>query len=112
VTLWVGDTLTVRYSNGYTEQWKFYGPDSPQGAVWQRVPNTLKDQNGNPVPAIAQSGPSAPVNEGTSFTVPTNWSISVAPPVNYCTAAAASVCIGEPGGNDWSCSYSYIIFPC
>jgi hypothetical protein len=45
--LFVGDTITVNYPDGYSEKWQFLGPAA--GSIqWRRVPNTLM-HNGLPV---------------------------------------------------------------
>jgi len=109
--VYVGDSITVTYSNGDTEQWQFRGPLPIATVQWTRVPGTLRDAAGHLVVAVPPGSPSAPVNVG--FVAPaTNWNITVRPPVNFCAAASSEICIGVPGGNDWSCTVAYFVFPC
>lgn len=54
--VFVGETVEVRYPNGYTELWEFQGGDKPKGQRWTRVPNSLV-RYGKPVnPPPAGSG--------------------------------------------------------
>jgi hypothetical protein len=61
IWIFVGDTITVKYSNGYTEKWKLVNLAS--SIAWQRVEGTLRDANGNdPARPIAQV-PALPPSE-------------------------------------------------
>jgi len=42
--IYVGDSITVQYSNGYTEKFKLVNVVSQ--VAWQRIENSLRDQNG------------------------------------------------------------------
>lgn len=43
-TLYVGQAITVKYSNGWTEKFRFQGLST---LMWKRVPGTLRDAQGN-----------------------------------------------------------------
>lgn len=66
VWVFAGDTITVKYANGYTEKWKLVNLSS--SIAWQRVEGTLRDQNGND-----PSRPAAAVPAGPQAEVNVNW---------------------------------------
>lgn len=58
--IYQGDTITIKYSNGYTEKLRLINPAS--AIKWQRVEGTLRDANGrdpnspNPTTSAAPHG--------------------------------------------------------
>ncbi|MEO7206600.1 MAG: hypothetical protein ABI356_09590 [Steroidobacteraceae bacterium] len=48
--VYVGQDITVQYSDGSTEKWRYFGPEAGTGK-WQRVPNSFK-----PAPQPSTSG--------------------------------------------------------
>lgn len=65
--LYVGDSVTFVYSNGYTEKFEYLGPTL--SIMWQEQTNTLRDANGN-VPGKSPPAGSANSNAGASI----DWS--------------------------------------
>lgn len=59
--IYVGDSITVQYANGYTEKFKFVSFAST--AAWEKVEGSLRDQNGrkpsDPNPDTNESNASA-----------------------------------------------------
>jgi hypothetical protein len=107
--IYVGDTITVTYPNGYSERWQFLGLEA--GSIqWKRVPNTLM-KNGKPVnPPSTTSGTPAPGagtlsgNDGY-----TPGKLSLVSQQYYCYGVS-SVTIETPTGN--LTSYGAYTFPC
>lgn len=53
-TIWSGDTITVTDQNGWTAKFQWNPLADSQ---WQYVPNSLRDQNGNPVNTTGSNAP-------------------------------------------------------
>lgn len=73
--LYVGDSVTFVYANGYTEKFTYLGPFL--SIMWQEKPNTLRDAKGNvpgkPAPsgaANSAAGDTISWNDGGSDTTP------------------------------------------
>jgi hypothetical protein len=108
VNIYIGDTITVQYPNGYSEQWQFIsGTDTIK---WKRVPNTLM-LNGKPVkPPSTASGTPAPGGGSLDGNDPyNNGSVSLTSQTNFCSGVTTTTV-------DWggvsSTYYGFYIFPC
>jgi hypothetical protein len=59
--IYIGDTITVKYSDGWTEKFQFLGTGG--GTLqWKEVSGSLRDPNGNPPPA----NPAPPTSSNTT----------------------------------------------
>jgi hypothetical protein len=108
VDLYIGDTITVQYPGGYSEQWQFIsGTDTVK---WKRVPNTLM-LNGKPVtPPSTTPGTPAPGHGsmiGTDGYTP--GTVSAASSINYCYGVSTTT---VTSGGVSSTYYGLYIFPC
>ncbi len=64
--IYVGDTIIIKYSNGWTEKLKLVNPTST--IPWYRVPNSLRDENGRvPTQTGAQSTPGGSMSFSESY---------------------------------------------
>ena len=108
VQIWVGDTITVSYPNGYTEQWQLAGVLQGGSIQWKRVPNTLM-LNGKPVtpPSTAPATPSKATAGGISPYTGGLISLASLPNLCYGTDSVTT----EIEGNAFT-SYGFYIFPC
>jgi hypothetical protein len=91
--VWINDVITVRYSNGQTEQFKFGGPTMPSGQFWMRVEGTIKNADGTPwVPAT----PPAATAAGGGIALATPWGASVQDSVTFLICSViATTCVGN-----------------
>jgi hypothetical protein len=64
--IWLNDTVTLKFSDGSTAQFKLIGPNAPSGLFFQLVPGSERDANGDPVAAI--TAPNASPGPGYVFT--------------------------------------------
>lgn len=114
VTVYVGDTITVNYPNGYSEQFQFLGIGGMGGGTlqWKRVPNSLM-HNGKPV-SQASSSPASPVpGSGSYVGITSPWvggSISAWADLHWCTGTA-TVGITNSDGTVIS-STGFFVYPC
>lgn len=73
-TIWSGDTITVTDQNGWTAKFQWNPLADSQ---WQYVPNSLRDQNGNPVNTTGSNAPHSggSLQPGGRYwvTLPPNW---------------------------------------
>lgn len=108
VTIYVGDTITVSYPGGYTEQWQFLGPEA--GSIqWKRVPNTLM-LNGKPVtPPSTTSGTPAPGYGAVRGTDGYTPGVSATSSINFCSGISSTT---VTSGGVSSTYYGIYIFPC
>jgi len=107
--VYVGDTITIQYANGYSEQWQFLGPEA--GSIqWKRVENTLM-LKGKPVtpPSTkpAASIPGAGSLVGTDGVSP--GTIQMLNDLNFCTGVTAVSVITDDGTDT---SFGFYTFPC
>jgi hypothetical protein len=71
--VYIGDTIKIKYGNGFTETWKLVTPLSTY--KWQRVPGTLRDADGrdpnqpNPTTSTATYGEQTIVRTGNGNTL-------------------------------------------
>lgn len=66
--VYVGDDITVKYSDGSTEKWQFLGPEA--GSVqWKKVPGTYKPAKPTNPPPTSSAAPGAGFQVG-SPTIP------------------------------------------
>ena len=110
VQLYVGDTITVDYGNGYTEKYQFLGPEA--GTLqFKKVPNTLM-HNGKPV-TTPTSSTGTPASGFGGFGAPDYWNL----PGNLGATLDLHLCYGVSSvtvylGEDSLTSWGTYIFPC
>lgn len=68
VRIFVGATITVKFSNGYTAKYKLVNIHS--SIQWQLVPGSLRDQDGNEPNAAPASAPTGERRSDAAATVP------------------------------------------
>ena len=110
VDIYVGDTITIDYGNGYTEQWQFLG--TIPTIQWKRVPNTLM-YKGQPVtpPNTTSGTPASGYGSGDYNSPFTGGGISLVSQQNYCWGTS-STSIQDPSTGNWITSFGIYTFPC
>jgi hypothetical protein len=108
--IYIGDTITVNYPGGYSEQWQFLGLEA--GSIqWKRVPNTLM-QNGKPVtpPSSTPATPAPGHGALTGNDIYIPGKLGLVSQMHYCYGVS-SVSIELTDGTSIT-GYGAYIYPC
>jgi hypothetical protein len=53
--VFIGDTVVVKFEDGSTWEMKFFGPFAPAGKIFQKVLDSERDENGDPIAFVGGS---------------------------------------------------------